>query len=51
VLHTEAEVTAVRGSASRPESGLVTFRITTRQQDGKAVQVFTPTVIVPRRPA
>jgi acyl dehydratase len=51
VLHTEAEVMAVRGSASRPESGLVTFRITTRQQDGTAVQVFTPTVIVPRRPA
>ena len=51
VLHAEIEVLAVRPSRSRPGQGLVKLRVTTRRQDGEAVQVIVPNLIVPCRPA
>jgi acyl dehydratase len=49
VLHAEIEVLEARPSRSRPDSGLVKLRVTTRRQDGQAVQVTVPNLIVPRR--
>lgn len=51
VLHAEIEVLEARPSRSRPNSGLVKLRVTTRRQDGQAVQVIVPNLIVPRRVA
>lgn len=48
-LHAEIEVLEARPSRSRPNSGLVKLRVTTRRQDGQAVQVTVPNLIVPRR--
>ncbi|MBV9736410.1 MAG: MaoC family dehydratase [Acidisphaera sp.] len=48
-LGVEAEVLEARASRSRPEQGLVKLRISTRNQHGEDVQVFSPTVFVPRR--
>ncbi len=50
-LRVEIAVLATRPSASRPGSGVVTYRCTTRNQDGEPVQDFTTTVLMPRRPA
>jgi acyl dehydratase len=50
VLRVEAEIVEVRPSRSRPELGMVVVRIETRDQDDVLVQVFTPTIVVPRRP-
>jgi acyl dehydratase len=50
VLRVEAEIVEVRPSRSRPELGMVVVRIETRDQDEVLVQVFTPTIVVPRRP-
>ncbi|HVB66305.1 MAG TPA: MaoC family dehydratase [Acetobacteraceae bacterium] len=50
-LRVEITVLAVRPSASRPGSGVVTYRCTTRNQHGEPVQEFTTTVLMPRRPA
>lgn len=49
-LTAESEVVALRASRSRPDHGLVTVRITMRNQRGDAVQTFTPTLLVNRRP-
>ena len=48
-LHVESEVLETRSSASRPESGWVKARSTTRNQDGDAVQILVANLIVPRR--
>jgi acyl dehydratase len=50
-LQVESEVLEVRPSKSRPQLGLVKVRITTRNQNGDAVQVFVANLVVPRRPA
>ena len=44
-------VLEARPSRSRPNAGLVKLRVTTRRQDGQAVQVTVPNLIVPRRSA
>lgn len=49
-LTAESEVVALRASRSRPDHGLVTVRITMRNQRGDPVQTFTPTLLVNRRP-
>ena len=50
VLHVEAEVLEVRPSRSRPERGMAVVRIETVARDGAVAQVFTCTMVVPRRP-
>ena len=50
-LRVEAEVLEVRPSKSRPGEGLVKLRVTTLNQNGEAVQVFVPNLLVLRRPA
>jgi len=49
-LRVESEVIELRDSRSRPDQGLVTVRVTTLNQHGEAVQTFTPTLLVNRRP-
>ncbi len=49
-LRVEIEVLETRSSRSRPSQGLVKLRITTLNQEGDAVQTFTPTLFVDRRP-
>lgn len=49
-LRVEIEVLETRNSRSRPRQGLAKIRITTLNQDGEAVQTFTPTLFVDRRP-
>jgi acyl dehydratase len=49
-LRVEIEVLETRFSRSRPRQGLVKLRITTLNQAGDAVQTFTPTLFVDRRP-
>jgi acyl dehydratase len=49
-LRVESEVLELRDSRSRPDQGLVKMRVTTLNQDGEAVQTFTPTLLVNRRP-
>ena len=50
-LRVEAEVLETRASRSRPEIGLVKIRTTTFNQAGEPVQLATPLLVVPRRPA
>ena len=50
-LHVESEVIELRQSRSRPDQGLVKMRVTTLNQHNEAVQTFTPTLLVSRRPA
>jgi acyl dehydratase len=49
VLQVHSEVVEVTPSKSRPDRGIVTIRSETRNQHGDVVQVFTGTLIVPRR--
>lgn len=49
VLHVEAEVLEVRPSRSRPDRGTAIVRIETKDRDGALAQVFTVTMMVPRR--
>jgi acyl dehydratase len=49
-LHVEYEVLAVMPSRSKPDRGMVTIRCTTLNQAGEAVQIFTPKLVVQRRP-
>ena len=39
-----------RASRSRPGQGIVKVQVTTLNQHGEAVQIFTPTLFVDRRP-
>jgi acyl dehydratase len=48
-LHVESEIVELRESRSRPQQGLVKVRLTTLNQYGEAVQIFTPTMLVNRR--
>jgi acyl dehydratase len=50
-LRAEVEILELRTSRSRPDQGLVTARVTTLNQHDEAVQTFTPTLLVSRRPA
>jgi acyl dehydratase len=49
-LRVEIEVLEARPSRSRPAQGVVKVRVTTLNQDGEPVQIFTPTLLVDRRP-
>ena len=49
-LRVECEVLETRSSRSRPGQGVVKLRVTTLNQHGEAVQTFTPTLFVDRRP-
>lgn len=49
-LRVESEVLEVRPSKSRPQQGLVKLRVTTLNQNGEAVLVMVPNLVVPRRP-
>jgi acyl dehydratase len=48
-LRVEMEVLEARPSKSRPEIGLVKFRMTTLNQNGEAVQVGVCNLVVPTR--
>ncbi len=48
-LRIEMEILEARPSVSRPGSGVVTHRTTTLNQRNEPVQVFTSTVLMPRR--
>jgi len=48
-LGIEVEVLDSRASRSRPDKGIVRFRMTTLNQDEQPVQVLTAHVLVPRR--
>ena len=50
-LRVESEIIELRESRSRPLQGLVTVRLTMFNQHGEAVQTFTPTLLVTRRPS
>jgi acyl dehydratase len=50
-LRAESEILELRDSRSRPDHGLVKVRVTTLNQHGEAVQTFTPTLLVRKRPA
>ena len=50
-LVAESEVLEVRPSRSKPDRGLVVIRTTTRNQDGKAVQTMTGTLMILRSDA
>jgi acyl dehydratase len=50
-LRVESEILGLRTSRSRRRHGLVTVRLTMLNQAGEAVQTFTPTLLVDRRPA
>ena len=49
-LQVESQILEIRPSRSKPEQGIVKARVTTTNQHGEVVQVFTATLIVPRRP-
>ncbi len=49
ILHVESEVVEIIPSRSRADRGKVKFRITTRNQDGQAVQTLVANLVVPRR--
>jgi acyl dehydratase len=49
-LRVGSEILELRPSRSRPDQGLVTVRVTTLNQHDEAVQTFTPTLLVNRRP-
>ena len=48
-LRVESEVLEVRASKSRPDQGLVKFRMTTLNQNGEPVQISVGNLIVRRR--
>jgi acyl dehydratase len=50
-LSCESEIITLRPSRSRPDRGVMTLRITTRNQRGEIVMEMTSRVILPRRSA
>jgi acyl dehydratase len=50
-LHVESEIIELRESRSRPYQGLIRVRVTTLNQHDEAVQTFTPTLLVQKRPS
>ena len=51
VLRVESEVLDLRPSKSRPTIGIMKVKLTTFNQANEVVQIASPTMIVPRRPA
>jgi acyl dehydratase len=51
VLHIQSEVVDVRASRSRPDLGIVKVRATLYNQSDEPVQLWTPVLMVRRRPA
>src|SRR4051812_18676093 len=51
VLRIESEVLDLRPSKSRPTIGIMKVKLTTFNQANEVVQLASPTMIVPRRPA
>ena len=51
ILHVESEILELRPSRSRPDRGLATIRVETRDQLGEIVQVLIAKLVVPRRPS
>jgi acyl dehydratase len=51
VLRVECEVLEIVPSRSKPDRGMVTMQCLTLNQHDETVQSFTPTLVVPRRPA
>ena len=51
ILQAESEVLDVTPSRSRPDRGIVTVRIETRNQRDEIVQVLVAKLVVPRRPS
>ncbi|WP_137124031.1 MaoC family dehydratase [Roseomonas sp. HF4] len=49
-LSVEVEVLEATPSRSRPDRGAAVLRIRTLNQHGEEVQVFSPRIVVPRRP-
>jgi len=49
-LRVETEVLEINPSKSRPELGFIKIRVTTFNQAGEAVQIYTGNLVVPRRP-
>lgn len=48
-LRTETEVMSIHPSRSKPDQGSVILRTTTKNQDGKSLQILTCRIVVPRR--
>jgi acyl dehydratase len=48
-LHLTAEITAVRPSGSRPDHGIITSHLLTRNQNGEPVLEMTSSAIVAKR--
>jgi acyl dehydratase len=51
VLHVESEILAIAPSRSRPDRGMLTVRMETRNDAGEVAQVFVCKVLAFRRPA
>ncbi len=49
-LQVETEILEITPSRSKPDRGAVQVRCTTRNQNGETVQIFTPKLVVFRRP-
>jgi acyl dehydratase len=50
VLRLDIEVAALRPSRSKPDRGVLTLRVRTRNADGEVVQDLSISSIIPRRP-
>ncbi len=50
VLRVEVEVLELVPSRTRPDRAMLVVRVETRNQRGEVVQVFTPKLVIPRRP-
>lgn len=49
-LTVHTEVIELTPSRSRPDRGMAKIRIETRNQNGETVQIFTVSIVVPKRP-
>lgn len=50
-IHALNRVTQARPSGSKPDMGVVTYEVETRNQEGELVQQGTDVVLVGRRPS
>ena len=50
-LQVHSEIVEITPSRSRPDRGIVTIRMETRNQHGDVLQLFVGKLVVPRRPA
>jgi acyl dehydratase len=48
-LRVETEIVGIRPSKSRPEQGIVKVKVTTRNQEGEALQIYIANLVVQRR--